>query len=119
MPIRTFSSQLYESLCSKLKELSALNGISGVLQWDEMVGAAPVLLCANCMLCHSGRAGCYCLPWGEHPHTTPGLRVLWYHNTTVYMQVMMPPGASECRGAQKAALAGVMYDKVGPGAVAG
>ena len=38
MTIRTFFPQLYDSLCSKLKELSALNGISGVLQWDEMVG---------------------------------------------------------------------------------
>lgn len=51
----------YDALCERLKELSALNGISGLLGWDEMV--------------------------------------------------MMPPGAAESRGNQKAALAGVLYDK--------
>ncbi|GFR49967.1 hypothetical protein Agub_g12106, partial [Astrephomene gubernaculifera] len=54
-------AQAYEALCGRLRELSALNGISGLLDWDEMV--------------------------------------------------MMPAGSADSRGAQKAALAGVMYDK--------
>lgn len=29
--------QAYEALCGKLKELSSLGGISGLLGWDEMV----------------------------------------------------------------------------------
>lgn len=33
--------QAYASLCSKLKELSSLNGISGLLQWDELVMMPP------------------------------------------------------------------------------
>ncbi len=28
--------QAYDKLCGKLKELSALQGISGLLGWDEM-----------------------------------------------------------------------------------
>ncbi|KAG2426831.1 hypothetical protein HXX76_012882 [Chlamydomonas incerta] len=55
------TKKAYEALCERLKELSALGGISGLLGWDEMV--------------------------------------------------MMPPGAANSRGAQKSALAGVMYDK--------
>ncbi|KIY91519.1 hypothetical protein MNEG_16445 [Monoraphidium neglectum] len=58
-PVAT--QQAYEKLCGKLRELNALEGISGLLGWDEMV--------------------------------------------------MMPPGAAESRGAQKSALAGVIYDK--------
>jgi hypothetical protein len=115
MPIRAFSPQMYDSLCSKLKELSALNGISGVLQWDEMVSAAPNLMSFNRLLCRT--ADVTVLPCGEHPHSTPGSRFLSTITRSRFIQVMMPPGASECRGAQKAALAGVMYDKVGPGAV--
>lgn len=57
----TATQQAYNELCGKLRELNALEGISGLLGWDEMV--------------------------------------------------MMPGGASESRGAQKAALAGVVYDK--------
>jgi len=53
--------QEYEKICEKLKELNSLEGISGLLGWDEMV--------------------------------------------------MMPPGAANSRGAQKSALAGVLYDK--------
>ncbi|KAI8464429.1 MAG: putative carboxypeptidase [Monoraphidium minutum] len=53
--------QAYGKLVSKLRELNALEGISGLLGWDEMV--------------------------------------------------MMPAGAAESRGAQKSALAGVIYDK--------
>lgn len=55
------TQQAYDQLCSKLRELNALEGISGLLGWDEMV--------------------------------------------------MMPAGAAESRGAQKSALAGVIYDK--------
>ncbi|PNW70823.1 hypothetical protein CHLRE_17g734900v5 [Chlamydomonas reinhardtii] len=55
------TKKAYEMLCERLKELSALGGISGLLGWDEMV--------------------------------------------------MMPAGAANSRGAQKSALAGVMYDK--------
>lgn len=51
----------YDMLCEKLKEVSALGGISGLLGWDEMV--------------------------------------------------MMPPNSAGSRGAQKAALAGVLFDK--------
>ncbi len=29
-------AQAYDKLCGKLKELSALQGISGLLGWDEM-----------------------------------------------------------------------------------
>ncbi|GAX80590.1 hypothetical protein CEUSTIGMA_g8027.t1 [Chlamydomonas eustigma] len=53
--------ETYDKLCEKLKDLSSLQGISGLLGWDEMV--------------------------------------------------MMPSGAAASRGAQKAALAGVVYDK--------
>ncbi|KAK9857243.1 hypothetical protein WJX84_005190, partial [Apatococcus fuscideae] len=51
----------YDDLCEKLKEISTLNGISGLLGWDEMV--------------------------------------------------MMPEGAADCRGQQKAILAGIIHDK--------
>jgi carboxypeptidase Taq len=51
----------YDGLAKKLRELDALNGISGLLGWDEMV--------------------------------------------------MMPEGSASSRGAQKSALAGVLYDK--------
>jgi hypothetical protein len=30
--------QAYDALCERLKEISALEGISGLLDWDEMVG---------------------------------------------------------------------------------
>jgi len=53
--------QTYNEAAKKLKEVSVLGGISGLLGWDEMV--------------------------------------------------MLPPGAVECRGQQKEALAGVMFDK--------
>lgn len=55
------TSKAYEELTGKLRELDALNGISGLLGWDELV--------------------------------------------------MMPEGAVGSRGAQKSALAGVLYDK--------
>ena len=60
--METFSDQDYESLCDKLREISTLGGIGGLLQWDEAV--------------------------------------------------MMPTGAAEARGKQKAVLAGVVYEKV-------
>ncbi|KAF5829548.1 putative carboxypeptidase [Dunaliella salina] len=53
--------QTYNEAAKKLKEVSVLGGITGLLGWDEMV--------------------------------------------------MLPPGAVECRGQQKEALAGVMFDK--------
>ncbi|GFH24699.1 uncharacterized protein HaLaN_22543 [Haematococcus lacustris] len=53
----------YEVVASKLKELSALQGIDGLLGWDQV------------------------------------------------QMTMMPAGAAASRGAQKAALAGVLYDK--------
>ena len=56
------ADQEYQSLCDKLREISALGGINGLLQRDEAV--------------------------------------------------MMPQGAAECRGKQKSALAGVVYEKV-------
>lgn len=31
------SSQDYDTLCERLKEISTLNGVSGLLMWDEMV----------------------------------------------------------------------------------
>ncbi|KAG2487712.1 hypothetical protein HYH03_013711 [Edaphochlamys debaryana] len=55
------TAKAYDALCDRLKEVSVLGGISGLLGWDEMV--------------------------------------------------MMPPGAADSRGAQKSALAGVLYDK--------
>ncbi|BDA49961.1 Thermostable carboxypeptidase 1 [Coccomyxa sp. Obi] len=55
------AKQDYDMLCEKLKEISTLSGISGLLGWDEMV--------------------------------------------------MMPNGAAACRAAQKAAMAGILYDK--------
>eukprot|EP00878_Enallax_costatus_P001574 GHUV01001725.1.p1 GENE.GHUV01001725.1~~GHUV01001725.1.p1 ORF type:complete len:544 (+),score=156.71 GHUV01001725.1:74-1705(+) len=55
------TSKAYDDLAAKLRELDALNGISGLLGWDELV--------------------------------------------------MMPEGAVGSRGAQKSALAGVLYDK--------
>lgn len=51
----------YDEVAKKLREITALEGISGLLGWDEMV--------------------------------------------------MLPSGSSGCRGDQKAALAGVLYDK--------
>ncbi|GLC44578.1 hypothetical protein PLESTM_001617300 [Pleodorina starrii] len=57
----TEPAQAYDALCERLKEISSLNGIAGLLDWDEMV--------------------------------------------------MMPPGAAGSRASQKAALAGVLYDK--------
>lgn len=52
---------LYDETAKRLREINALEGISGLLGWDEMV--------------------------------------------------MLPPGSAECRGDQKSALAGVLYDK--------
>ncbi len=37
-PTLSLTPQAYDALCDRLKELSALNGISGLLGWDEMVG---------------------------------------------------------------------------------
>ncbi len=54
-------SAKYELLTQKLREINHLEGIAGLLGWDEMV--------------------------------------------------MLPEGSSECRGAQKETLAGVIYDK--------
>jgi hypothetical protein len=53
-----------EELCKELREIEALQGIQGLLGWDE--------------------------------------------------QTMMPPGAAPARGAQKAALAGTLHEKVSP-----
>eukprot|EP00879_Flechtneria_rotunda_P004762 GHRR01005032.1.p1 GENE.GHRR01005032.1~~GHRR01005032.1.p1 ORF type:complete len:544 (+),score=181.25 GHRR01005032.1:157-1788(+) len=61
MATATDVTKAYDELVKKLKELDALNGINGLLSWDELV--------------------------------------------------MMPEGAVGSRGAQKAALAGVLYDK--------
>lgn len=54
--------QTYDTVCGKLKEISALSGIDSLLYWDQMV--------------------------------------------------MMPPGGSTSRSAQKSALTGVLHDKV-------
>lgn len=37
-PLNRPHHQAYEKLCGKLRELNALEGISGLLGWDEMVG---------------------------------------------------------------------------------
>ena len=54
-------SEIYDDAAKRLREINALEGISGLLGWDEMV--------------------------------------------------MLPSGSSGCRGDQKSALAGVLYDK--------
>ena len=98
------TQQAYEKLCSKLKELSALNGISGLLGWDEMVRA-----CCRPAAHWCAAARCACAWCGRE--VRPRDRSLL---AALRPQVMMPPGAAESRAAQKAALAGVIYDKVAP-----
>jgi len=33
-----YAVQVYDVLCERLKEISTLNGVRGLLMWDEMVG---------------------------------------------------------------------------------
>lgn len=37
MADQNLRSQDYEELCKRLKELSTLEGVNGLLMWDEMV----------------------------------------------------------------------------------
>lgn len=87
-------SQTYDALTKKLKEVSALGGISGLLGWDEMVRNLKQLQQA----------------WESHwDQYRPS-------NCCAYslLQVMMPAGAAESRAAQKSALAGVLYEASWP-----
>ena len=54
-------AQTYEALAKKLKEVSALAGVQGLLGWDEMVGASKRQSCVSIM--SSGHEG-YCFRKG-------------------------------------------------------
>lgn len=46
------SLQAYDELVGKLRELDALNGISGLLSWDETVSQTVIRFCASHALLH-------------------------------------------------------------------
>jgi hypothetical protein len=47
-PYTPTARQAYEQLVSKLRELDALNGISGLLGWDELVRHVAAAWCSCC-----------------------------------------------------------------------
>ncbi len=104
-------TQSYEKACEKLKEVSALGGISGLLGWDEVSKCCCLQVAGG-----GGQIAC------KHPRSTSQSRALSVTSLLLVaplpgvpgaQMVMMPSGAAGARGAQKAALAGVLYDKVG------
>ena len=90
------SDQDYERLCKALKTISSLEGISGIIGWDEMVRLKSPMSCVPFQM---------------------DVDMLRQHTLMVliadaFSQVMMPSGAASSRAAQKEALAGVIYEKV-------
>jgi Zn-dependent M32 family carboxypeptidase len=85
----------YAALTERLREISALNGVSGLLGWDEQARFAP--------LRRRFRRLRHMLRW---PH--PESHVFSFVGL---LQVMMPQGAAALRARQGAALAGVVYEK--------
>ncbi len=90
VPAGNSTTQSYDKLCERLKELSNLNAISGLLGWDEVR--------------HSAIRCCRALPHARSALAVDRLPSVW-------QLVMMPKKAADARASQKAALAGVLYDK--------
>ena len=95
----TAAVQDYDALCEKLKEISTLNGVSGLLMWDEMVCNLLFIPCTVSV-------DTFVPAVLNHTSSMQSKKELLWH------QVMMPEGAAEVRASQKSILTGIVYDKV-------